>query len=105
MIGVARRIAQFTSPHSRAYFRSPDLAPRLSPLSDYLRWNTSLPPRLSELAILITGRHWTAQYEWVAHYPLPLKGGLDPKGPVDIAAHKRPDNSHDDEAPLLDLST
>jgi 4-carboxymuconolactone decarboxylase len=99
------RNAKITNPPYRAYVRSPDLAPRLSALSDYLRWNTSLPPRLSELAILITARQWTAQYEWFAHYPLALKGGLDPKVAGDIAAGKRPDNMKDDEAALYDLAT
>ena len=79
-IAVPPRNAKFGNPPYRAYIRNPDLAPRLSALSDYLRWNTSLPPRLSELAILITARQWTAQYEWFAHYPLALKGGLDRQG-------------------------
>jgi 4-carboxymuconolactone decarboxylase len=63
------RNGKFTNPPYRAYIHSPELATRLTPLSDYLRWNTSLPARLSELAILITARQWTAQYEWYAHYP------------------------------------
>jgi 4-carboxymuconolactone decarboxylase len=104
MIAPPPRNAKITNPPYRAYVRSPDLAPRLSALSDYLRWNTSLPPRLSELAILITARQWTAQYEWFAHYPLALKGGLDPKVAGDIAAGKRPDNMKDDEAALYDLA-
>jgi 4-carboxymuconolactone decarboxylase len=60
MIAAPPRNAKFTAPPYRAYIRNPDLAPRLSALSEYLRWNTSLPPRLSELAILITARQWTA---------------------------------------------
>ena len=104
MIAPPPRNAKVTNPPYRAYVRNPDLAPRLSALSDYLRWNTSLPPRLSELAILITARQWTAQYEWFAHYPLALKGGLDPKVAGDIAAGKRPDNMKDDEAALYDLA-
>jgi 4-carboxymuconolactone decarboxylase len=104
MIAAPPRNAKFTGPPYRAYIRNPDLAPRLSALSDYLRWNTSLPPRLSELAILITARQWTAQYEWFAHYPLALKGGLDPKVAGDIAAGKRPDGMKDDEAALYDLA-
>src|SRR5436305_442183 len=99
------RNAKFVNPPYRAYFRSPDLAPRLTALSDYVRWNSSLPPRLSELAILITARQWTAQYEWFAHYPLALKGGLDPGIVNDIAAGKRPANMKDDEAALYDLAT
>jgi 4-carboxymuconolactone decarboxylase len=105
MIAAPPRNAKFVNPPYRAYIRNPDLAPRLSALSDYLRWNTSLPPRLSELAILITARQWTAQYEWFAHYPLALKAGLDPKVAADIAAGKRPDNMKDDEAALYDLAT
>lgn len=104
-IAVPPRNAKFGNPPYRAYIRSPDLAPKLSALSDYLRWHTSLSPRLSELAILITAREWTAQYEWFAHYPLALKGGLDPKVADAIAAGKRPDTMKDDEAALYDLAT
>jgi 4-carboxymuconolactone decarboxylase len=57
MIAPPPRSAKFTNPPYRAYIRNPDLAPRLSALSDYLRWNTSLPPRLSELAILTSRRY------------------------------------------------
>jgi 4-carboxymuconolactone decarboxylase len=105
MIAPPPRNAKITNPPYRAYVRDPDLAPKLSALSDYLRWNTSLPPRLSELAILMTARQWTVQYEWFAHYPLALKGGLDPKILADISAGKRPDNMKDDEAALYDLTT
>src|SRR5260370_35407344 len=79
MIAAPPRNAKFTNPPYRAYIRNPDLAPRLTAMSEYLRWNTSLPPRLSELAILITARHWTAHYEWFPHYPLAIKAGLDTK--------------------------
>ena len=98
------RNAKFTNPPYRAYIRNPDLAPRLTAMTDYLRWNTSLPPRLSEMAILITARQWTAQYEWFAHYPLAIKGGLDPRILSAIAQGKRPDNMKDDEAALYDLA-
>ena len=54
---------------------------------------------------MITARHWTAQHEWSAYYPLALKAGLDPKVAAEIAAGKRPDNMKDDEAALYDLAT
>jgi 4-carboxymuconolactone decarboxylase len=60
MIAAPPRNAKFGGPPYRAYIRNPELAPRLSALSDYLRWNTTLPPRLSEFAILLTARQWTA---------------------------------------------
>ena len=105
MIAAPPRNAKFGNPPYRAYIRNPDLAPRLSALSEYLRWNTTLAPRLSEFAILITARQWTAQYEWFAHYPLALKAGLDPKILGDLAAGRRPDTMRDDEAALYDLVT
>jgi len=104
MIAAPPRNAKFVNPPYRAYIRSPDLAPKLTTLAEYLRWNTSLPPRLSEMAILITARHWTAQYVWFAHYPLAIKGGLDAKVAGDIAAGRRPDTMKDDEAALYDLA-
>jgi len=104
-IAVAPRNAKHTNPPYRAYIRSPELAKRLSSLSDYLRWKTSLPPRLSEMAILITAREWTAQYEWFAHYPLALKGGLAPEVADAIAAGKRPAAMKPDETALYDLAT
>ena len=104
-IAVPPRNAKFGAAPYRAYIRNPELAPKLSALSDYLRWNTTLPPRLSEFAILITARNWTAQYEWAAHYPLALKAGLDAKMLGDLSAGRRPDNMRDDEAALYDLAT
>src|ERR1700709_1340867 len=105
MISAPPRNAKFVNPPYRAYIYNPDLANRLTAMSEYLRWNTSLPPRLSELAILITARQWTAQYEWYAHYPLALKGGLDPKVADAIAAGQRPDGMKEDEAALYDLAS
>jgi 4-carboxymuconolactone decarboxylase len=105
LISAPPRNAKFVNPPYRAYIYNPDLANRLTAMSEYLRWNTSLEPRLSELAILITARQWTAQYEWYAHYPLALKGGLDPKIADAIAAGKRPDGMKEDEAALYDLAT
>ncbi|WP_249157803.1 carboxymuconolactone decarboxylase [Bradyrhizobium sp. KB893862 SZCCT0404] len=99
-IAVPPRNAKFINPPYRAYIRNPELAPKLSAMSDYLRWNSSLPARLSEFAILITARQWTAQYEWFAHYPLAMKAGLDPQ----VANGVRPQTMKDDEAALYDLA-
>src|ERR1700761_694965 len=105
IIAAPPRNAKFGAPPYRAYIRNPELAPKLSALSEYLRWNTNLPARLSEFAILITARQWTAQYEWFAHYPLAVKAGLDPKILGDLSAGRRPANMRDDEAALYDLAT
>ena len=61
-----------------AWLHSPALAERAQALGAFCRYGTSLPPRLSELAILTTGAHWQAGSEWHVHAPLALAAGLDP---------------------------
>src|SRR6266852_3745005 len=56
--------------------RSPEVMSRARALSDYLRFKSALPPRLSEFVILLIARRWTQQYEWNAHQPLAIQGGL-----------------------------
>jgi 4-carboxymuconolactone decarboxylase len=83
--------------------RSPEMINRARSLSDYLRFNSSLPPRLSEFVILITAREWTQQYEWNAHHPLAVKGGLNPEIAKAVADGRRPETMADDEAALYDF--
>src|SRR6185437_10001318 len=56
--------------------RAPGICEFAAPLGEHLRWGTSLPDRLSELAIIATARFWRAQYEWYAHAPLAEKAGV-----------------------------
>ena len=85
--------------------RSPELINRLRGVSDYLRFNSSLPPRLSEFVILITAREWTQNFEWAAHYPLAIEGGLSPDIAAAIADGRRPAGMADDEEALYDFCT
>lgn len=84
-------------------FRSPVFAERMKKLLDYLRFNTSLPTRLNEFAILIQGRLWTSQVEWYAHYPLALKAGLPQSVADDLKANIRPRNMKPDEEVVYDV--
>ncbi len=68
---------------------NPELARRAQQLGELLRFDTSLEPMLSELAILICARHWTSHYEWTAHKRIALQAGLDPQTVADIAARKQ----------------
>jgi ABC-type molybdate transport system substrate-binding protein len=86
-------------------FRSPVYADRLKKLLDYLRFNTSLPTRLNEFAILIQGYEWKSQVEWYAHYPLALKAGLPQSVADDLKAGIRPRNMAADEEVVYDVST
>jgi len=88
-----------------AYARSPGLGLLLLHVSDYVRFNSSLAPRLSEFAIMIAARQWSQPYEWRAHYPLAIKGGLDRQILVDLGAGRRPQGMKDDETALYDFCT
>ena len=66
--------------------------------------SSSLPSRLNELAILVTARHWTAQYEWYAHHRLALKAGLNPAVAEDLAQGRRPAGMQEDEAIIYNFS-
>jgi 4-carboxymuconolactone decarboxylase len=83
--------------------RSPVFGDRLFALLDYLRFNTTVPRRLNEFAILIQARLWTSQVEWRAHYPLALKAGLEQSVADDLAKGKRPAHMQADEAVVYDL--
>ena len=85
--------------------RSPDLADRWQRLGGYVRFETSLPARLNEFAIIITARFWEAKYEWYAHKPLAIKGGLAAAIAEDLAQNKRPANMKPDEELVYDFCT
>jgi 4-carboxymuconolactone decarboxylase len=83
--------------------RSPQMGQRMFAMLDYLRFNTSVPRRLNEFAILIQARLWTSQVEWTAHYPLALKAGLSQAVADDLKVGKRPAPMQPDEAAVYDL--
>jgi 4-carboxymuconolactone decarboxylase len=85
--------------------RSPVFGQRMFDLLAYLRWDTSVPLRLNEFAILIIGRQWRSQVEWLAHGPLALKAGLSPQTIAELKANKRPSNMAPDEAVVYDFVT
>jgi len=60
-----------------AALHSPELADRWQALGAFLRYETSLPPRISELAILVTARRWQSEVEWSIHAPIARAAGLD----------------------------
>ncbi len=95
---------QLTGPW-QVLVRSPELMGRVRGLSDYVRFNSALPPRLSEFVILITAREWSQAYEWNAHHPLAVKGGLNPEIAKAIAEGRRPNGMAEDEEVLYDFAT
>ncbi len=72
---------------------------------DYLSWNSSLPPWLSDFAILIPGHLWRWQVEWLAHYPLAIKAGLSETVAADLKTSRRPQPTKPDKAAVCDFWT
>jgi 4-carboxymuconolactone decarboxylase len=77
--------------------RSPEVMTRARAMGDYLRFRSTLPPRLSEFVILLTSRRWTQNYEWNAHEPLARRAGVKPDVIAAIAEGRRPAGLADDE--------
>src|SRR3989442_9866261 len=70
--------------------RSPEMGDLAQEFGASTRFRSSLPQRLYELAILVTARHWTSQYEWQAHHRSALQAGLSPAIADAVAQSKRP---------------
>jgi 4-carboxymuconolactone decarboxylase len=83
--------------------RSPVFGQRMFDLLYYLRWKTSVPLRLNEFAILITGRLWRSQIEWLAHEPLAIKAGMSPQVLAELKQNKRPSGMKPDEEAVYDF--
>lgn len=102
-----------TGPHSRTlvglqgpsgiWLHSPELGERMRAVNQYLRYETALERRLTELAILVTARELDNQFEWTAHEPVALKEGLDP-GIIDAVKYRKPTSGlGTKEALIIDL--
>ena len=72
---IAGKRGRFGGPFE-ILIRAPEVCRHLSRLGEYLRWGSSLPPALSELAICLTARSIRANYEWHAHAPLAIEAGV-----------------------------
>ena len=87
------------------WLRSPGIGNLVQQLGEEIRFRSSLAGKLNELAILVTARNWTSQYEWVAHHKLALEGGLDPKIAEAIAQGQRPAGMDADETLVYEFSS
>ena len=80
------------------WLHRPELADKAQALGAYCRYGTSLPPRLSELAILTTAVIWRAEFEWYAHKPIALEAGVAPEVVAALLEGREPRFQHEDEA-------
>jgi 4-carboxymuconolactone decarboxylase len=76
---------------------SPQVMNQARAMGDYLRYKSAIGTTLSELAILVTAREWSQDYEWTVHYPIALKAGIRAEVADAIADGRRPEGMSDDE--------
>lgn len=74
---------------SGIWLHSPELGARMRPVNQYLRFETGIERRLTELAILVTARELDNQFEWTAHEPAALAEGLDARI-IELVKRRRP---------------
>ena len=86
----------------RVALHAPRLADAWQALGAELRFRTSLPPRLSELVILIVARHWTSQFEWYSHEPIARKAGVADDVVAALRAGREPAFAADDQQIVYD---
>jgi 4-carboxymuconolactone decarboxylase len=85
----------------RAALHNAELADRWQALGELLRYHTTLTPRQSELAILITGRACNSPFEWYAHRLEAEKVGIEPSVIEAILAERAPSGLSDDDAVIV----
>jgi len=84
--------------------RSPELCTHAQRMGEYLRYRSAIGLRLSELAILVTARHWDQQVEWSIHVPIALREGIAPAIVTAIAEGRTPVFAQDDERLVYEVS-
>src|SRR4051812_26526843 len=85
--------------------RSPEMGNLAQQFGAATRFNQSMPRKLNELAIIITGRYWTSQYEWIAHKRAALQAGLNPAIVDAIQNGRRPAGMQKDEEAVYNFCT
>jgi 4-carboxymuconolactone decarboxylase len=99
---AARKMAVFGP--FEPLMHSPEVMSQARAMGDYLRYKSAMGNTLSELAILITAREWTQDYEWFVHYPIALKAGIKPEVADAIAEGRRPAAMNPDEEAVYEYA-
>lgn len=86
------------------WIRSPEFAERMVSFGTFIWGRTTLTRGLVELAIIVTGRFWQSNVEWVAHAKMALDNGIAQQVIDDVFAQRRPQNVSADELIVYDVS-
>lgn len=84
--------------------RSPEMCTHAQRLGEYLRYRSAIGLRLSELAILVTARHWSQEVEWAIHAPIALKQGVGEEVVNAIGSNQSPIFVNQDEQVVYDFA-
>ena len=84
-------------PPVHVWLKSPGLADHAHQLGAHVRFGTPYTPKQTEIAILVTARYWTAQFEWAAHVRLGLQAGLSQEQIDAIAERRTPEFDDPDD--------
>lgn len=88
----------------RVWLQSPELAARAQALGQYVRFDSALTPAQSELAILVTARIWSSDFEWSHHAPIAAKAGVSADVIEAIANARRPNLDNDVSRAVFDVA-
>ena len=88
-----------------AMLLNPHVGDRVQRLGEALRFDISLPRNVIEVATLVVGSHWRAQFEWWAHERLARQAGVSEAVIAAIKHGERPDFGNDDEAGAYDVAS
>src|SRR3981081_4498892 len=87
-------------PPVHVWLKSPGLADHAHQLGAHVRFGTDFSQKLTEIAILMTARYWTAQFEWAAHVRLAQQAGLSQEVIDAIAERNQPKFDDPDDQPV-----
>ena len=85
--------------------RSPEMGDLAQQFGAATRFATTVPRKLYELAIILTARHWTAQFEWYAHRRAAQQAGISAAVCDAIAQGRRPANMPPDEEAVYNFAS
>jgi 4-carboxymuconolactone decarboxylase len=85
------------------FLRSPEMGNLAQKFGEYVRFRSTVPRKLNEMAILMTAKWWSSQFEWTAHKPAAAMAGLSVEVIDAIQAGARPSRMQQDEATVYDF--
>ena len=101
---IIKSIGRLGGPYG-AWINRPELAKRIHQLSDYFRSGAAIPNKLRLLAVLVTVRHWGADFPWSAQVPQALAAGLPQATIAAIGEGKMPSFTDLDEEAVYQVAT